>query len=321
MEVKDVFQSYILDCESRGLSKHTMRVYKQRLRHFSDFLSRKGVRDTEQLNADHLRAFTVELRQRDAHQFTNQKPNGRLVGTRTVFHYCRIIKSFGTWLVEQEILIRSPFAKVKLPRVERKLMPSLPTQDMVGIYDVIRKTGGERTIRDLALYCFMLESGARATEVIKLTLDDLYLDTYTAKVHGKGSKERLVCFTEKTANLLRKYIEERPQVKVGEVFLNLQTGRPLTGNGLGQLVSKYGRRAGIHCYPHLLRHTFATRYLVNGDEKNLISLQKLLGHATLDMVRQYVNMLPVDVETQYKKFSPLNGLNLEEPAMVGSSTK
>jgi integrase/recombinase XerD len=317
MEVKDAVQSYFLDCESRGLSIHTMRVYIQRLQHFSDFLTGKEVSDTEQLTADHLRAFIAELRQRDVNQFTNRKPHGQLISTRTIFHYTRIIKTFGTWLVEQEILLRDPFAKVKLPRVEKKLMPSLSTEDMVTIYNHIRRTGGERTSRDLALYCFMLESGARVSEVAKLTLDDLHLDICMAKVHGKGSKERLVYFTEKTVRFMRKYLKERPQVKAREVFLNMQTGRPVTSNGLTQLIRRYGRKAGIHCHPHLLRHTFATRYLVNGDEKNLISLQKLLGHATLDMVRQYVNMLPVDVESQYRKYSPLNGLKLEEPVMAG----
>jgi len=140
-----------------------MRVYEQRLRYFTDFLRSKDVGDTGELTGDHLKEFIVELRQRDAHQFTNHRAHGKLLSTRTVFHYARIIKSFGEWLPDQEILPRNPFAKVKLPRVEKKLMPSMPVQDMVKVYDVIRKTGGERTARDLALYCFMLESGARAT--------------------------------------------------------------------------------------------------------------------------------------------------------------
>jgi integrase/recombinase XerD len=180
-----------------------MRVYQQRLRYFIDFLVQKGVSDTEQMNADHLRAFIIELRQRDAHILTNHHKRGQLICARTVFHYTRIIKTFGTWLTDQDILMRNPFGKVKLPRVEKKLMPSLPAEDITSVYNAIRTYAGDRMNRDLALYCFMLESGARRSEVVKLCLDDLYLDNYTAKVHGKGSKERLVCFTDKTANLLK----------------------------------------------------------------------------------------------------------------------
>ncbi len=316
MEIKDALESYFIDCDSRGLSSHTLRVYRQRLRFFHDFLTSKGIRDTEQLSNDILRSFIVELRQRDAYQYTNHRSRGKLLDSRTVFHYSRIIKTFGEWLCEQEITSRNPFGKIKMPRVEKKLMPAMPVPDMIKLYDVIKRTGGERLSRDLALYSFMLESGARASEVIKLSLDDLDLQNYTAKVHGKGAKERMVCFTEKTVALLQSYLSERPKVNNREVFLNLQTGKSLTANGLGILISKYGKRAGFHCYPHLLRHTFATRYLVNGDEKNLLSLQKLLGHETLDMVRRYVELLPIDVKTQYQKYSPLNGINLEDTSIA-----
>ena len=315
MKIEDASENYFIDCDARGLSNHTLRVYKQRLRYFIDFLTKKGIHDTEHLSNDHLRAFIVELRQRDAHQYTNHRVRGKVLNSRTIFHYSRIIKTFGEWLSEQEITSRSPFSKVKLPRVEKKLIPALPVPAMIKLYGVIRKTGGERLSRDLALYSFMIESGSRASEVTKLTLDDLDLEGCTAKVCGKGAKERQVCFTEKTVQLIQEYFKERPQVSAREVFLNLQTGKPLTTNGLGQIISKYGKRAGLHCYPHLLRHTFATRYLVNGDEKNLLSLQKLLGHETLDMVRRYVELLPVDVKAQYRKFSPLNGLNLEDTSL------
>ena len=316
MEVKDAIRSYFLDCESRGLSPNTMRVYIQRLRHFHGFLVQRGVSDIERLTADHLRMFTTELRQRDIHQYTNHKSSGQLVGNRTIFHYCRLIKTFGTWLVDQEILEKNPFTKIKLPRVDKKLMPALGLEEISALYSVILHTGAENTTRDLAIYCFCLESGARVSEVVELLLDNLYLDNFTAKVHGKGSKERIVCYTEKTANFLKRYLEERPKVAYQQVFLNSRNGKPLLPHAIRLMLHKYGERAGIHCYPHLLRHTFATRYLVNGDEKNLISLQKLMGHATLDMVRQYVNMLPIDVEKQYKKFSPLKGIELEDPMAV-----
>jgi site-specific recombinase XerD len=231
-----------------------------------------------------------------------------------------VLKSFGTWLADQEFLPKNPFAKVKMPRVEKKLMPALPPPEVARVYQAIRDTAGERRGRDLALYSFMLESGARVEEVEKLSLGDLDLERLSAKLHGKGAKERLVYFTERTAGLLRHWLRERPQVAAPNVFLNLKTGRPLTTHGIRQLMRRYGQRAGLHCYPHLLRHTFATRYLINGDEKNLISLQKLLGHASLSQVQQYVDLLPLDVERQYRKFAPLNGLNLDEPWLPGATT-
>ena len=316
MEMQEAVGRYMLDCRACGLSGHTLRVYEQRLRYFLRFLRGSGVRHTEELEGDHLRGFIVELREGDADEFTNHQRRGRRRRGQTLFHYARIVKGWGNWLEEQEILPKNPFARVKMPRVEQRLMPAMAEEDMVALYHAIAKDGDERARRDLALYCLMTESGIRRSEVVSLTLDNLYLDRYTAKVRGKGSKERLVYFTDRTAVPLRAYLQERPRVSAREVFLNLRTGRPLSAGGVGEILKNRGERIGVRCRPHLLRHTFATRYLMNGHETNLISLQKLLGHSSLDMVRRYVDMLPVDVETEYRKFSPLSGLDLEAPAAV-----
>jgi len=310
MEVREAIGRYILDCRACGLSRHTVRVYEQRLRHFLRFLQESGVRETEEMEADHLRGLIVQLREGDADEFTNHRRQGKRRTGRTLFHYARIIKGMGNWLEEQEILPRNPFARVKMPRVEQRMMPAMVEEDMVALYYAIARAGDERATRDLAIFCLMTESGMRRSEVVSLTLDNLYVHRFTAKVHGKGSKERLVYFTDQTAKPVTAYLEERPRVEAREVFLNLRTRRPLTADGLTVILQKRGERAGIRCRPHLLRHTFATRYLMNGHETNLISLQKLLGHSSLDMVRRYVDMLPVDVETEYRKFSPLSGLDL-----------
>ena len=322
MEVKDALFSYFADCDCRGLSDNATRVYQQRLRDFATFVTRRGIHHIEELAADHLRAFIAELRQRDAHELTNHRRRGKPLSSMTIFHYARIIKSFGNWLSDQELLPKNPFGKVKLPRKEQKLVSPLTLEQMVGMDQAIRETGGERTNRDLALYSFMVESGTRVDEVAHLTLDRLDLAGLTARVMGKGSKERLVYFTKVSAGRLQTYFKERPKVAAREVFLNLQTGRPLTANGIGQLIRRYGRRAGFHCHPHMLRHTFTTRLLINGEEKNLISVQKLLGHADLTMVLQYAHLLPVDAESQYRKFAPLTGLNLDQatpPDLAGDS--
>ena len=316
MDVRDAMGRYMLDCQACGLSPHTTRVYEQRLRYFLDFLERNGVRRIEELAGDHLRGFIVELREGDADEFTNHRRRGRKRTGRTLFHYARIMKGWGNWLEQEEILPKSPFARVKMPRVEQRLMPIMPEEEILALDEAVATEGSERGTRDLAIFRLLVESGVRRGELARLTLDDLYLDRYTLKLQGKGAKERLAFFTEATAQALRVYLRERPQVNAREVFLNLRTGRPLTADGIGEVLKKRGDSAGVYCRPHLLRRTFATRYLMNGHETNLISLQKLLGHSSLDMVRQYVKMLPVDVEREYSKYAPLNGLDLREPATV-----
>ncbi|QRG67717.1 tyrosine-type recombinase/integrase [Brevibacillus choshinensis] len=87
-------------------------------------------------------------------------------------------------------------------------------------------------------------------------------------------------------------------------------GDPLTPNIFSRRLKQYamkGKISGIRVSPHTFRHTFAKYYILNGGDP--FSLQNILGHSTMDMVRKYVQMYSEDVKIQHNKFSPLKRLN------------
>lgn len=127
----------------------------------------------------------------------------------------------------------------------------------------------------------LLDTGLRASELANLRLADLHL-----KVLGKGDKERLVPFGTGAQAALAKWRDEaRPQFGQGSDGLFLDSG----GNQVSvvarqEVIQRAARRACIsRATCHLLRHTFATNYLVRevGDP---LRLQQILSHTTLDMV-------------------------------------
>jgi integrase/recombinase XerD len=76
-------------------------------------------------------------------------------------------------------------------------------------------------------------------------------------------------------------------------------------------IRKYGKMAGIknvRVSPHTFRHTFAKIWILNGGDT--FSLQKILGHTTMDMVRNYVNLVSEDIQIQHRKFSPMDRLGI-----------
>ena len=95
------------------------------------------------------------------------------------------------------------------------------------------------------------------------------------------------------------------------VFLRTDDGKQLSRFNLEHRIHDYGQKAGIagvQCRPHILRHSFAIEYLRNGGDE--YSLQKILGHATLEMTRHYARLADRDVEAKLKTFSPVEKLRL-----------
>jgi site-specific recombinase XerD len=92
------------------------------------------------------------------------------------------------------------------------------------------------------------------------------------------------------------------------VFLSVH-GTPVTENGIKLVFARLAKRSGVaRFHAHLCRHTFATRFLLNGGD--VFSLQQILGHSTLEMVRHYVNLASSQVVIQHRKYSPLDRMNL-----------
>ena len=85
----------------------------------------------------------------------------------------------------------------------------------------------------------------------------------------------------------------------------------LKGGGRLPMLSRLGKRAGISevsCSPHTMRHTFAKQYLMCGGD--VFSLQRILGHSSLEVVKIYINLLSSEICKQHSKFSPADNMDM-----------
>jgi len=133
----------------------------------------------------------------------------------------------------------------------------------------------------------------------------VHLEEGYCKVEGKGAKERLVPISLMTKRDLARYIEivQQPAVDTDIVFLSYD-GYSMTKGGAYQVIVRLGKRAGIpRLHSHLLRHTFATHYLLNGGDP--FTLQKILGHESLETVKIYLHLANLHDRVRHENFSPV----------------
>ena len=163
-------------------------------------------------------------------------------------------------------------------------------------------------LRDRAILELMYATGSRASEVVGLKLDDLYLDSAFIKCTGKGNKQRVVPLGKPAVKALGEYLEDlRPKlartVDTPWVFIS-RGGKALTREMLWILVKKYVRRAGLNARvsPHTLRHSFATHMLSGGAD--LRTVQELLGHSNIRTTQQYTHVDRERLKAIHRKFHP-----------------
>lgn len=129
------------------------------------------------------------------------------------------------------------------------------------------------------------------------------------RVMGKGRKERDLPLGRTAARALQRYRNAVDGLMPDDPFFISVRGRRLDRSVITDIVSEYGRVAGIQgvrCSPHTLRHTAAKRFIMAGGD--VFTLQKLLGHTSLVMVRRYVELASIDVAVQHDRFSPADSL-------------
>ena len=167
-------------------------------------------------------------------------------------------------------------------------------------------------LRDKTILELMYSCGLRISEVTGLDTAKIDFSERCILVLGKGNKERFVPIGARVQRVVWKYLQKyRPQPAnplCPAVFLT-HLGNPLTTDRLRYIIEKNTRKIGIEGIrrsPHTLRHTFAISYLRNGGD--VFSLQRILGHSSLEIVRIYVNMGQADIKDCHRRFSPADNL-------------
>ena len=205
------------------------------------------------------------------------------------------------------------FTKEDVEKIIKARVYSRESQTEVRKKFVMRRPSANR---DQAIVLTLLDSGLRATELCSLTVNDVDLKTGKVSIrHGviggaKGGKGRTVYLGKVARKAVWRYLAGREDGDDPRAPLFIsRADRPFNKDSLRVLINRLGARAEVKkTYPHKFRHTFAITYLRSGGD--VFTLQSLLGHGSLDMVRHYAQIAEVDVEQAHRKASPADNMHL-----------
>jgi integrase/recombinase XerD len=292
------FRHYIQS--ERGLAVNTLLAYSRDLDRFGQWVAGGGL--TSYLTPS-LRDLSHYLEFLRAEGLAPPSVARHLVALKVFYRFLRLEERTSESTVE---LLGSPALWERIPQV---LSPDSVTKLLAAPQPLDRFF-----LRDRAILETLYATGSRASEVVGLKREDLYLDAAFCKCFGKGGKQRIVPLGRPAINALRAYLEgQRPKLvraapEAPWVFVS-RGGRALTREMLWVLVKKYARRAGLHVKvsPHTLRHSFATHLLAGGAD--LRTVQELLGHANIRTTQQYTHVDRERLRAIHRQFHPRGNAN------------
>ena len=220
------------------------------------------------------------------------------------------LRHFYQFLVDRGYVKDNPFLFITSPKTEKRYPHVLYKEQIEAIFKANNERQDFLAPRDQAIMYLLYYTGMRASELVELEMQSINLKQRIVRVFGKGSKERLVPFTDDCRKYLEKYLEEvrpilwnRALIHPTQLFLN-NRGDKLTTRGLEYILDSIEEKTGsfLGLHPHILRHSFATHLLENGADLRVI--QELLGHANLNATQVYTHVTEEGMKEAYYNAFP-----------------
>lgn len=296
------WKNIILDYEfylkiERGLSENTLKNYSLDINGLADFILSKNIEENP-------KNCSKETLQEFIYQYSKS------ISANSQARRISAIKSFFNFLIFEKIRSDSPADLIEGPKLGRKLPVTLNLTEIEKILNGI-ELNQPHGHRNRAIIETLYGSGLRVSELVNLTLSNIFFKEDIIRVTGKGDKQRLVPLGNYSKKFIKIYMDEiRVFKKIKKedndiLFLN-RNGRKITRAMIFTIIKESAIKAGIKkkISPHTFRHSFATHLLENGAD--LRSIQLLMGHESITTTEIYTHLDKKHLKKVMEKFHPRN---------------
>lgn len=272
LEIEPLLPSWVLTMKAERKSPGTIKSYTAGVRRFLSWCEETGTDPV--LDKPTVTAFVAD---------SLDHCEATTAGNRLL-----AVKRFSAWAAEEGEQPEDRIAGIRQPKLDAKAIVPLTDEQLRALLATCRsKSFGDR--RDEAILRFMIETTARANEVVCLQVEDVDLMNGTALIRrGKGGKGRVVPFGPRTAMALDRYRRVRLQHKLADTpawWLGVRS-REFGYSALYLTLTNRAKEAGILRFkPHLLRHTSAHRWLAAGGSDS--GLMAVAGWQQPQMLQRY----------------------------------
>ena len=299
----ETFERFLLTKRAHGIKTKTVDTYSQHFHAISKHLDTS--REVAEMTSEDLQNMIISM------QESALSPN-------SIKSYTITLKAFLSWC-NSEGITNLNIAKYK---GEETIKETYTDEEL---FILLQKPNMKKCsfaeYRSWVIINFLVNCGCRASTIRYIQNRDVDLDSHVIYArHTKNRKALVIPLCSEMVLVLREYMKIRCGEPEDFLFCN-EHGEQLTENGLRCSIVAYNRRRGLQKTSiHLFRHTFARKYLIDCGG-NAFTLQKLLGHSTLDMTKHYCEIFDADIAKNFDSFSPLEQMKASKSTKIQMNPK
>ncbi len=280
----------------RALATNTLQAYQRDLAKYLHYLTVQNITDFREIDTSVVAGFLDYLH-------NTSKESSKTFTNSSVSRTLAAVRGLHKFLFTENITPHNPAHEVKPPKIGQRLPKAITIAQMEKLFDTVNNPQDVVQLRDRALLEILYGTGARISEAVKLTADDIDLENAVIRLFGKGAKERILPLGSYAIAALEAYlVRSRPVLAIkgsgnALLFLN-KRGKPLSRQSAWGIIQEISAKAGIEdISPHTFRHSFATHLLQGGADIRVV--QEMLGHSSVTTTQIYTKVTPETLREVY----------------------
>ena len=291
-ELNKILSKYFDYLESKSLSENTVKNYFRDLIDYFIYLKQNDLSPTKSIEPKYIRKML---------SFLIDKGFSKVSISRKI----SAIKSYINFLEKFNYSKNNYSELISIPK-KSKSLPKVMTKKEISQLIKHVEMNTKKNLRDDALIELLYSTGLRVSEVANLKLKDIKLEKSEIKILGKGNKERIVIFNNKSKEKIIRYLKNDKRyisIKTEALFQN-KFKEALSTRSIQRILKKYLNFSGINSKysTHTLRHTFATHLLEGGADIKVI--QQLMGHSSPETTKIYTHVSSSTLKNVYNNSHP-----------------
>lgn len=287
-------EEYLRDCEARNLRSGTIKHYRDSIKQLFKYIDKDSI--IAEMDKSTVEALVIQLR------------NNEEINDMSLYTYTRDFKTLLYFFMKQEYL---EFFKITIPKADKQPIETYTDADLLKLLKRPNiKQCSFNEYKTWVIVNFLLSTGVRQNSLLNIRIKEIDFDNGVVMVNvTKNRKPLLIPLNDDVLLILKEYLKYRGGGMEDYLFCNVY-GQQLKKSTLYHSIYEFNRNRGVELTGlHRFRHTFAKKWVTMGG--NVVTLQKILGHSSLAITENYLNLLTSDIKKSVNEFNILKEFKKE----------